>query len=367
MARLTIKNLSKKFDSKVILEDVNLVVEDGELAVLLGPSGCGKSTLLRCIAGLERPDEGSIFIDDELINYKEPRDRNVAMVFQYYALYPHMTVRQNMSLGLEHTTNLDKVEIQKRVEEMANLLKISKLLDRKPAQLSGGEAQRVAIGRALVRKPRIFLLDEPLSAVDAKLRRELRTEIKRLQRKIGVTTIYVTHDQEEAMAIGDKLIIMEEGQIHQIGSSEEIYNNPKNKFVAGFVGKPSMNFLDLEIKNKDQKYYLENETISYEISKEFYNSHLSNYEKKRLTIGVRPSDIKIISKQQKNSIQAVVILVESRGSENHIHILLDSIRMIVKADIEVRPNIHDKVNIFFEEENIYLFDYETGDSLKYRF
>ncbi|MBS7635640.1 ABC transporter ATP-binding protein [Candidatus Bathyarchaeota archaeon] len=211
MARLTIENLGKKFDSKLVLKNINLVVEDGELAVLLGPSGCGKSTLLRCIAGLERPDEGSIFIDGELINDKEPRDRNVAMVFQYYALYPHMAVRQNMSLGLEHTTKLSKAEIQKRVEEMAKLLRISKLLDRKPAQLSGGEAQRVAIGRALVRKPLIFLLDEPLSAVDAKLRRELRLEIKRLQRTMGVTTIYVTHDQEEAMAIGDKLIIMEGG------------------------------------------------------------------------------------------------------------------------------------------------------------
>jgi len=363
MARLTIKNLGKKFDSKEILKNIDLVIDEGELVVLLGPSGCGKSTLLRCIAGLEKPDEGSIFIDDELINDKEPRHRNVAMVFQYYALYPHMTVRQNMSLGLEHTTELSKTDIKKRVEEMANLLKISKFLDRKPAQLSGGEAQRVAIGRALVRKPRIFLLDEPLSAVDAKLRRELRIEVKRLQRKIGVTTIFVTHDQEEAMAIGDKLIIMYEGWIHQVGKPEEIYNNPRNKFVAGFVGKPPMNFLDLEIKNKDQKYYLESETFSYEISKRFYDSYLSKYKKKRLTIGVRPSDIKIIPKPRKNSVSATVTLVENMGNENHIYLLVGSIRIIVKASAEVRPSIYDKVNIFFDEGNLCLFDFESGESL----
>ena len=218
MANLTVKNLSKYFGRTKILDNVNLEISDGQLAVIVGPSGCGKTTLMRCVVGLETFSEGSIFINDELMNNEEPKDRDLAMVFQYYALYPHMTVRQNLSLGLEHTTELTKDEIQKRVEEIANILRIPRLLERTPGQLSGGESQRVAIGRALIRKPKIFLLDEPLSAIDAKLKRELRTEIKNIQKKFGVTTLYITHDQEEAMAVGDKLVVLHEGKIHQVGT-----------------------------------------------------------------------------------------------------------------------------------------------------
>ncbi len=239
MVKLKIENLNKYFGTLKCLKDINLDVDDSQLVAIVGPSGCGKSTLLRCIAGLEEFSEGSIYIDNELINNKEPRLRDVAMVFQYYALYPHMTVRKNLSLGLEHTNKLSKGEIQERVDNIANTLKIAKLLERKPNQLSGGESQRVAIGRALVRKPKIFLLDEPLSAVDAKLRKELRVELKNIQRNFGVTSVFVTHDQQEAMALGDKLVVLCDGYIHQIGTPEEVYNQPKDVFVASFIGKPA--------------------------------------------------------------------------------------------------------------------------------
>jgi len=364
MAQLTIKNLCKSFDLTLCLKNINLQISDGELIVVLGPSGCGKSTLLRLVAGLEKPDDGSIIIDGEPINDKEPKDRNVAMVFQYYALYPHLTVRQNMSLGLEHTTDLSKSDIRKTVKETTDLLKITKLLDRKPAQLSGGEAQRVAIGRALVRKPKIFLLDEPLSAVDTKLRRELRTEIKKLQRSIGVTTLYVTHDQEEAMAIGDRLVILKDGRIQQIGPPEDVYNHPKNKFVAGFLGKPAMNFLQAEVKSKDNKYYLENDTFSYEISSRFYFENLSNYVKRKVIVGVRPSVIKTVPTASRNTMAATVSFVENVGHENYIYLSINSMRLIAKASPDNIPRIGDKLNIAFEEDDLYLFDIETEESLR---
>jgi multiple sugar transport system ATP-binding protein len=368
MSKLTIKKLSKSFGTVKCLDRVSLEVDDGQLAVIIGPSGCGKTTLMRCITGLETFSEGSIFIDDELINDKEPKDRDVAMVFQYYALYPHMTVRHNLSLGLEHTTDLSKDEIRMRVQEIAHILKISKLLERKPSQLSGGESQRVAIGRALVRKPKIFLLDEPLSAVDAKLRRELRTEIKKIQRRFGVTTIYVTHDQEEAMAIGDRLVVLRDGKIHQAGTPEEVFNNPKDQFVASFIGKPPMNFIESLVISRDNKYYLENREFFYEISKSYFERYLSSFLGKTIIAGIRPSSINIImqnssSDAAKTSI-ATVSLVENMGNENHIYLNVGSIKIIIKSDAEIVPKIGDKLKISFEEEDLHLFDMDSKESLK---
>ncbi len=347
---------------------MSLEIDDGELAVIVGPSGCGKTTLMRCIVGLETFFEGSIFIDDELINDKEPKDRDVAMVFQYYALYPHMTVLQNLSLGLEHTTSLTKDEIQKRVEEIAGTLKISGLLERKPAQLSGGESQRVAIGRALVRKPTVFLLDEPLSAVDAKLRRELRTEIKRIQRKFAVTTIYVTHDQEEAMAVGDKLVVLRDGRIHQVGTPEEVFNRPKDQFVARFIGKPPMNFLETRIRNEHSKHFLKNRGFSYEISNRYYERYLSNLSEKTLIVGIRPSSIQIILRSIPSLATrinvATVSLIENMGNENYIHLTLNSEEIIAKTTSETVPKLGDKMAFSFEEEDMHLFDVDTKKSLK---
>lgn len=343
-------------------------MNNDQLAVVVGPSGCGKSTLLRCVAGLETFSEGFIFIDEELINDKEPRFRDVAMVFQYYALYPHMTVRKNLSLGLEHTTKLTKDQIQKRVELIADMLKIFKLLERKPGQLSGGESQRVAIGRALVRKPKIFLLDEPLSAVDAKLRRELRIEIKKIQRNFGVTTIYVTHDQEEAMALGDKIVVLCNGRIHQIGSPEEVYDSPNNQFVAGFIGNPPMNFFEMEVKNKDGKYFLESEELVYEISTEYFERYLKNHLGRKVVMGIRPSVIRMVTPNISYSLSktnsATVSLIENMGNEDFIYLTLDSKRIIMKIKSENIPQIGDKIKISFEEEEMHLFDFDSKKSLK---
>lgn len=368
MAKLSIKNLSNYFGHVKCLDGLNLEVSDGQLAVIVGPSGCGKTTLMRCITGLEKFSEGSIFIDEELINDKEPKERDVAMVFQYYALYPHMTVRQNLSIGLEHTTDLSKEQIQNRVEEIANILKISTLLERKPGQLSGGESQRVAIGRALVREPKIFLLDEPLSAIDAKLRRELRTEVKKIQRRFGVTTIYVTHDQEEAMAVGDILVVLCDGRVHQVGTPEEVFNNPKDQFVASFIGKPPMNFFESRVNRKDNGHCLENRDFYYEVSRNYFERYLAAFLGKTIIVGIRPSVIKIVV--QKSPPAAIkprianVSLIENMGNENYIHLNVGSIKLIVKSDAETVTKVGDKVYFSFEEEDMHLFDMNSKESVK---
>ena len=369
MANLRVEGLVKNYGSFRCLEGIDLKVDDGELVVIVGPSGCGKTTLMRCVVGLENFSEGSIYIDDELINDLAPKDRDVAMVFQYYALYPHMTVMQNLSLGLEHTTNLSKKEIRKQVEAIAQVLQISNHLHRKPSQLSGGESQRVAIGRALVRKPKIFLLDEPLSAIDAKLKRELRTEIRRIQREFGVTTIYVTHDQEEAMAVADRLVVLRNGKIHQIGSPEEIFNNPQDQFVARFIGKPPMNFFELEVHGREGSFFLENEEFSSEVSSTLFEKYLQNYLQKMIVVGLRPSAIRIHTHETNNHNndrnRATVSLIENFGEENHIYLnLIQAGKMIVKSSSELIPEIGDSVLFSFEERDLHLFDKESTLSLK---
>ena len=368
MARITIKDLSKNYGPLRCLDKVNLEIGDGQLAAIVGPSGCGKTTLMRCIAGLETFSEGSIYIDDELINEKEPKDRDVAMVFQYYALYPHMTVFQNLSLGLEHTTSLSKEEIRRRVEEISEVLKISKFLKRKPGQLSGGESQRVAIGRALVRKPKVFLLDEPLSAVDTKLRRDLRSEIKRIQRSFGVTTLYITHDQEEAMAVADQLVVIGSGVIHQVGIPEDVFNRPKDQFVARFIGKPPMNLLALKAENEGGRHLLRNGSFSYEVSRESYDRYLTSSLGKSVIVGVRPSAIKILEGNARSpetiTNSGTLSLIENMGNENYLYLNLNSDRMVVKTVSQSVPEIGDVVRFTFEEEDMYLFDMTTKESLK---
>ncbi len=368
MAKITVKDLSKKYGSVVCLDRISLEIGDGQIAAIVGPSGCGKTTLLRCIAGLETYSDGYIYIDDELINDKEPKDRDVAMVFQYYALYPHMTVFQNLSLGLEHTTTLSKQEIRRRVEEISEILKISKFLKRKPAQLSGGESQRVAIGRALVRKPKVFLLDEPLSAIDTKLRRELRSEIKRIQRSFGVTTLYITHDQEEAMAVADKLVVIAQGIIHQVGTPEEVYNRPKDQFVARFIGKPPMNFLVLKAESQGGRHLLRDKSFSYAISSACYEKHFGANQGDGVIVGVRPSAVKIIAgdsrSEEARTNTGVLSLIENMGNENYLYLSLDSEKIVVKTASQALPKIGDVVRFTFEEEDMHLFDVHTKESLK---
>ncbi len=256
MSSVVLKNVTKIYDKKRVIDDVDLTINDKEFIVLVGASGCGKSTLLRMIAGLEDITQGEIFIGDKKVNDVQPKDRDIAFVFQSYALYPHMTVRENIAFGLK-MRKIDKATIEKKVQEAAEILDLGEYLDRKPKQLSGGQRQRVALGRAIVRNPKVFLMDEPLSNLDAKLRVQMRSEIKKLHEKLQTTFIYVTHDQTEALTMGDRIVVLDKGKIQQAGSPEEIYNNPANTFVAGFVGSPQMNFID----SKDFPYETKDDVI----------------------------------------------------------------------------------------------------------
>jgi len=356
--------LNKCFGEQRCLEDVSFTVDPGELMVLVGPSGCGKSTLLRCVAGLETPTSGNIYISDELVNLKAPKDRNIAMVFQYFAVYPHMTVRENMSMGLKYTTKMSNEEIEERVRETASLLGISDLFNRKPSQLSGGQIQRVAIGRALARNPKVFLLDEPLSNIDAKFRRELMFEIRRLQKRTHVTTIYVTHDQEEAMSIGDRIVVLKDGRIRQMGTPEEIYNLPKNRFVAEFIGTPPMNFLEVKKKENERRYWLEGRSFSYEVSKNLYERLAKEAPCDSYIMGIRPERIVLLENPQHNSIRATVNLVENMGRENHLHVRLGDESMIIKVKPAVNPSPGDEVEISFREEDLLFFEPESESRLE---
>ena len=286
MASVQLKDVTKIFDKNVTaVNKANINVEDKEFVVLVGPSGCGKSTTLRMIAGLEEITDGEIFIDDRLVNDVPPKDRDIAMVFQNYALYPHMTVYQNMAFGLK-LRKYPKKEIESRVSEAAEILEIQDLLQRKPKALSGGQRQRVAVGRAIVRKPKVFLFDEPLSNLDAKLRVQMRTEISKLHSRLETTMIYVTHDQMEAMTMGDKIVVMKDGLIQQIDSPLKLYNEPTNKFVAGFIGSPAMNFMAGKLDNSDGLVFSEG-TVKIKIP-DIYRERLSGFIGKDIYMGIRP-------------------------------------------------------------------------------
>jgi multiple sugar transport system ATP-binding protein len=301
MGDLRIENLTKAFPSAeeggriIAVDDVSITVEDGEFLVMLGPSGCGKSTTLRCIAGLETPSGGRIRLGDDDITNKEPKARDMAMVFQDFALYPHMTARENMSFGLKMKTDQSGDAIADRVQETAEMMGIGDLLDKKPKALSGGQKQRVALGRAIVRDPDVFLMDEPLSNLDAKLRTSMRTEIQRLHRKLEVTTVYVTHDQTEAMTMSDRIAVLNDGTLQQVGPPDEVYHHPVNQFVAGFIGSPSMNFLPVEVAERDGALHLLGEgesTFDYRLD-ETTVERCDISRRDRLVVGVRPEDIRI--------------------------------------------------------------------------
>jgi len=359
LARILIKNLMKRFGDVVAVNDVSFKVEDKEFLVLLGPSGCGKTTTLRCIAGLEAPDEGEIYIGDTLVNELPPKDRNVAMVFQSYALYPHMKVFDNIAFPLK-MHKVPKDEIRKRVKRTAELLRITHLLDRKPRQLSGGEAQRTALGRAIVRDPMVFLMDEPLSNLDAKLRIYMRTELKRLQRDLGVTTVYVTHDQVEAMTMSDKIAIMNLGMLQQLGDAYEIYNRPANLFVAGFIGSPPMNLMNCTFTEKNGSCFLDAGTFTLPIPDDISGIIKEKATSSELILGARPKDISLGKRRTpENFVEAEVYVTEPLGSEVIVDLKVGD--KLVKAETtpDFAISISERVWIGFIRERMHLFDKKT--------
>src|SRR5580698_2113837 len=291
MARVAMRSLNKKYDEVHAVIDVNLEIHDQEFVVLVGPSGCGKTTTLRMVAGLESITSGNISIDEKVVNELPPMDRDIAMVFQNYALYPHMSVHDNMAFGLK-MRKFDKPEIARRVREAAEILGIQELLKRKPRQLSGGQRQRVALGRAIVRHPQVFLFDEPLSNLDAKLRAQMRVELKKLHERLGTTALYVTHDQVEAMTLGDRVVVMRDGRIQQVGDPMELYNEPANRFVAGFIGSPAMNFVGVRLVGENGGLWAESEGMRIKVPAPL-TARLAAHAGKELTLGVRPEDLSI--------------------------------------------------------------------------
>jgi ABC-type sugar transport system ATPase subunit len=360
MARVRVEGLRKSFGRIEAVKGISFEVENGEFVVMLGPSGCGKTTTLRCIAGLERPDEGDILFDGERVNELSPAQRNIAFVFQFYALYPHLTVRDNVAFPLR-AERLSREEIRKRVDEVLDLLEIKEIADRKPRTLTAGQRQRVALGRAIVRRPRVFLLDEPLSNLDAKLRERMRGELKRLQRDLGTTTIYVTHDQIEAMSMADRIIVMDDGLIQQIGSPREVYHSPSNLFVANFIGSPGMNFIRCRYLRDEGKLADKSRSLLIPVSYEV-QEHLKSLSDDRVILGVRPENIEFVSNEDKTrSVEAVADLLEPMGSNNIVNLLIGDQMIKAISSPDFKPGKGDQVRISFKE--ICLFDGQTEQAL----
>ena len=346
MSFLDLKNVTKIYPNGTkAVHETSLSVEEGEFMVFVGPSGCGKSTLLRMVAGLEDITEGEITLDGNLINEVDPSERDIAMVFQNYALYPHMNVYNNLAYGLKNR-GIDKKDIEQKVNEAAKLLQISDYLERKPSMLSGGQRQRVAMGRAIVRNPKIFLFDEPLSNLDAKLRIQMRLEIKKLQQKVGVTSIFVTHDQTEAMTLADKLAVINNGVIEQLATPIEIYNNPKSLFVAGFIGSPQMNFIEGELKNNT----LSAEGFDIKNIKSDFNGDI--------TLGIRPEHL---TQSDNGLINLNVDLVEQLGSDNPVYgQLKDKKDFCYRCPGNLTIKKGDKLSLNIDNENYFIFDKSSG-------
>jgi multiple sugar transport system ATP-binding protein len=361
MAEVLLKNVTKIYDNKnKVITDVNFKVEDKEFVVLVGPSGCGKSTVLRMIAGLEEITSGEIYIDGKIVNNVPPKDRDIAMVFQNYALYPHMSVFENIAFGLK-LRKYDKNEIKQRVEEAAVILNLQDYLNRKPRQLSGGQRQRVAVGRAIVRKPKVFLFDEPLSNLDAKLRVQMRTEISRLHKNLGATMIYVTHDQTEAMTMGDKIVILKDGEVQQIETPMELYNKPVNKFVAGFIGSPSMNFINGKLVQLDKIYFvIDKLNVKLELN-ETHIKKLQQYLDKEISIGIRPEEVILnTEKSLSEDISVQVEVVEPMGNETLLYFTLQDTQMIARGNPSHYYKAGDTYSLRINKNKIHFFDKENS-------
>lgn len=371
MASVTLKGIYKKYAGGVTaVSDFNLDIEDKEFIILVGPSGCGKSTTLRMIAGLEEISEGELYIGDRLVNDVAPKDRDIAMVFQNYALYPHMTVFDNMAFGLK-LRKTPKDEIKRRVDEAARILDITHLLDRKPKALSGGQRQRVALGRAIVREPQVFLLDEPLSNLDAKLRAQMRTELSKLHLRLGTTFIYVTHDQTEAMTMGTRIVVMKDGFIQQVDTPQNLYSKPVNVFVAGFIGSPQMNFIDVTLKEKNGKLVVvfddvegaENNGYEIELPEGKRTPELEAYIGKGLILGVRPEDLKdeemFLSAASTGLIDCTVDVTELMGAETYLYVTCAGRNLIARVSPRSTAKAGDAIKMAIDVNKIHLFDKET--------
>lgn len=370
MGKVVLKNVKKIYDKNVIaVHDFNLEIENNEFVVLVGPSGCGKSTTLRMIAGLEEISDGEIYIGDKMVNYMPPKDRDIAMVFQNYALYPHMTVYENMAFSLK-LKKMKKKEIDAKVKEAAQILDITQYLERKPKALSGGQKQRVAIGRAIVRNPQVFLMDEPLSNLDAKLRNEMRAEIIKLRKRIQTTFIYVTHDQTEAMTLGDRIVIMKDGFIQQIGTPYEVFNHPKNLFVASFIGSPQMNFFDGKLYRDKNQYYVDCQGIRFDLPAEKNDALLEkNQQPEDIIIGIRPEHV-FLEQSNNKAISAIMDIYEMMGVEVHIHAKIDGKDILLKTAMdEVPKNLlqnaqaKSEIRLGFNVNFMHMFHKESEENL----
>lgn len=371
MATLKFVNINKIYDNKVqAVFDFNLDVRDKEFIVFVGPSGCGKSTTLRMVAGLEEITSGELYINDRLVNDIAPKDRDIAMVFQSYALYPHMTVFDNMAFGLK-LRKIPKEEIEKRVNEAAAILGLEPYLNRRPKALSGGQRQRVALGRAIVRSPKVFLMDEPLSNLDAKLRVQMRSEIAKIHERVGATTIYVTHDQTEAMTMATRIVIMKDGHIQQIGSPKEVYNFPANIFVGGFIGSPAMNFL--RGKYIDGKFVIEADKTQRRIELDLTDElrkNIQGFENEEIVLGIRPEDIyvdgPIAEKNKGSQCEVECDVVELLGHELIVYGYMNGQRIIVKTSATHDIQVHDKIMFAFDMSRAHCFDPESTNRLVYK-
>jgi len=355
--------VNKSFGETRVLHDINLDIQDGEFIVLVGPSGCGKSTTLRLLAGLEEISGGTISIDDRVVNDVPPKDRDIAMVFQNYALYPHMNVFDNMGFGLK-LRKFSKEEIETRVNEAAEILGIEDLLQRKPKELSGGQRQRVALGRAIVRQPKVFLFDEPLSNLDAKLRVQMRTEIKKLHATLGTTMVYVTHDQVEAMTMGDRIVVMKDGYIHQVDSPLDVYSKPNDVFVAGFIGSPSMNFLNMKVKRNGGSVKLSDGSLEFALP-EKYGEALTNSKTDEVVLGIRPEDIHLAKEHPDapNTFPMVIDVSEPMGSEVYLYFSTGQHDMIARIEGNYNFDYSEEVPLTFNLEQAHLFDIQSEERL----
>ena len=366
MAEVLIDGVTKVYPGDVVaVKDANLHIQDRELLVLVGPSGCGKSTTLRMIAGLEEITDGTIRIGDRVVNDVPPKDRDIAMVFQNYALYPHMTVYKNMAFGLK-LRKYPKAEIETRVRDAAKVLGIEHLLERKPKALSGGERQRVAVGRAIVRKPQVFLFDEPLSNLDAKLRVEMRAELNKLHHRLQTTMVYVTHDQVEAMTLGDRIVVMHEGVIQQVAEPIELYDRPRNTFVAGFIGTPPMNFLDVTVAAENGTIWLEEGTTRLRLPDRLA-ARARHLDRQKVTFGIRPEDIH--DREHRSEVQPDSVLrtkvnvVEPLGDEMIVYLATGSHDLIGKIDPHHSVAVDQELEVVLDLEKAHLFDIAAGDNI----
>ncbi len=364
MAKVSLRHVYKNFGEVKVVKDFNLEIADREFIVFVGPSGCGKSTTLRMIAGLEEISEGEVLIGDRLVNHVAPKDRDIAMVFQNYALYPHMNVYENMAFGLK-LRKFSKQEIDKRVKEAAEILGLSNLLGRKPKELSGGQRQRVALGRAIVRDPAVFLMDEPLSNLDAKLRVAMRTELSKLHQRLKVTTIYVTHDQVEAMTMGDRIVVMKDGIVQQVAPPQELYDRPANLFVAGFIGSPAMNFLKGKLSTDGRTF--EAATFKVDLSAELAAAAKA-YAGKSVVLGIRPEDVEAdpsyVESHTGARVPAKIEVVEPLGAEIFLYLSTGENQITARVEPHLRFKPEDKLTLALNLEKIHLFDAETEQAIR---